>query len=1330
MSTEPQVEALIQNNEDWSTATGTEEESSPGKTSSCETPEEHHVDVEMHSSGSTGIDSGGNYCNGHESSGTDSHGNGPRITNCSFRMPSKSTGSSNNSEQMERTRSHKELMSMVQEMKRRLPSEKLNRNKPSTVDALNYALKCVRQVQANSAFFQVLTESGTARMGTTVHTIEDLETITSEHPPKNTDTFVIVFSLTSGKMVYISEQAAYTLNCKKKLLDSSRFVELLAPQDVSVFYKHTTQSHLLPWNIGTDSASLYEYTQVKSFFCRIRGGKDRDNEPQYNPYRMTPYSVRVRTSPDVEPEHCCIALVERIHSGYEAPRIPLDKRIFTTTHTPGCVFLEVDDRAVPLLGYLPQDLVGTSMLMYLHPEDRLLMLAMHRKILKYAGQPPFEHCPIRFCTQNGDYITLDTSWSSFVNPWSRKVAFIIGRHKVRTGPLNEDVFAARSTEVINFDKEIKELQGQIYKVLLQPVHNNGSSGYGSLGSNGSYEHYISIASSSDSNGNCVDESHKEPMTLKQVCTDITHLKDLGQQVYIDTRSKCVPKKREIFDKDAQKAKLNLNACVAPRGNMEGPAASSCEASRKGQHIPSYQQINCVDSIIRYLESYNIPALKRKCESSTNTTSSSSEDGKQGLSGQNDLEVLEDVPELAAPTSQLSAESMVTTDAQTTAAVVGAPLTDLTLSIKAMSVVSVTSQCSYSSTIVHVPQPESEDRAKHHSSKLSWKIPGNTEVTAIEDATGGSEQIEMRSSQAAGSTVTPEEFRQVGLTKEVLSAHTQKEEQNYVVQFRQRILQSPYSSYLQQDSRSKACSHERGEHSSPQTSPAAWKKGKKQGKHKRQKPMESSDSNGSHPNLPPRPRRSGPLPQSWSPSEVSYPSPSNMAFPPPMMIPIQPAFSMPGFPQMTTTVAGDCTNSSVTPESIPQSNISYNMQTFPGFPTPYMGTLMAVFLPNYNMYPTMNPQMNPTMNPQMNPTMNPQMNPTMNPQMNPTMNPQMNPTMNPQMNPTMNPQMPQPFFPSQYPCPPAYPYTGMPSAPQNFPSQIPTDFVDPTSRASSPMSAEGQQEAQIEDPHLFSHSRSSSPLQLVLLQEELPKPAEPQEGANAENQSDIKCTDAAEDSGNNDSHSASSELFDLLLQEDSQSGTGSAASASGSANSSSLGIGSNGSTSNRTSGSGVGSSNSSKYFASKSSASKSSDTSKKGHKRQEATESESFPKAAAAADSIWTVIERTPSPIMMTYQVPERDRETLLKEDLEKLTAMRSKQPWFTEEQKEELAEVHSWIRTRTIPQEIDTKTASAVVKMCPLLSFIQTGDTLIQEVCHRPDHQVNTEEKKSLIKGN
>ena len=52
-------------------------------------------------------------------------------------------------------------------------------------------------------------------------------------------------------------------------------------------------------------------------------------------------------------------------------------------------------------------------------------------VLQSAGQP-FEHSPLRICARNGEYLTIDTSWSSFVNPWSRKVAFIVGRHKVRT----------------------------------------------------------------------------------------------------------------------------------------------------------------------------------------------------------------------------------------------------------------------------------------------------------------------------------------------------------------------------------------------------------------------------------------------------------------------------------------------------------------------------------------------------------------------------------------------------------------------------------------------------------------------------------------------------------------------------------------------------------------------------------------------------------------------------------------------------------------------------------------------------------------------------------
>uniref|UniRef100_A0AAY4DWQ9 PAS domain-containing protein n=1 Tax=Denticeps clupeoides TaxID=299321 RepID=A0AAY4DWQ9_9TELE len=956
-------------------------------------------------------------------------------------------------------------MQTVQEMKKRLPSEKRSRSKASTVAALNYALNCVKQVQANSEYYKLLMCNGVEeRSDATVCTLEELEGITSEHTLKNTDTFVVVFSLATGRVVYASEQAHSILNCKRKFLDSARFVEMLFHQDVNVFYSYTAQPHLPPWNVAT---VLFECAQVKSFFCRIRGGKDREGEMRYNPFRITPYLLKVQGAAGDEEQPCCLALAERIISGYEAPRIPMDKRIFTTTHSPGCVFLEVDDRAVPLLGYLPQDLIGTSLLTCLHPEDRTNMLAMHRKILKYAGQPPFEHSPIRFHCQNGDYVTLDTSWSSFINPWSRKVAFIIGRHKVRTGPLNEDVFSARSKEDVPvMYEEIRELQAMIYKLFLQPVHNTGSSGYGSLGSNGSHEHYISVASSSDSNGNLWEDCHREPMTLQQVCADVTKVKSWGQQAYLDSR-----KRRTPIPNGTQNAEV--------RGHLQ----QSLEESRKQPHVPSYQQINCVDSIIRYLESCTGPAMKRKSESLSIATSSSSSTTEEDKTP-------------AAPM-----QSVANPDGEQP--VVGA------LSDKAMSVVSVTSQCSYSSTIVHVPQPESE-------------------VTALEDAPMGSEPAEQAlpaARPANSSAAAPEEFRMVGLTKEVLSAHTQKEEQEYVDRFRHRILQSPYSSYLQQDNGSMAHSLHRGELISDYAS--GWNRSKSgKPKHKRPKPQGSSDSYASQPGNYRSPRR---LPQppnsSWPSSETSQPQPSSMAFPvAPVIMP--PYFTMMG---QVMQEQGGGMPAMLHPE-----------QQTPAM-SPYLTPVMAVILPNFPSYPA-----------------------------NCVMFPQGVATPGPASNVPVVPPSSFTAFPPNLAAqgPVAAPVVGSPAPP----SWLEEDVDD------------GQ------PPALFSSSRSSSPLQLNLLQEELPKPADLQPSAgHPEN-----------------------------LHEQRAKGE-----ASGQV---------------------------------------------PGHK-----------------SSRIVLLPRYTVDVWLTVLTVHRDRVKVLQEDREKLRMMQPLQPWFTREQKEELADVHTWMHHRSVPQEIDTQ---------------------------------------------
>uniref|UniRef100_A0A1A8N6V5 Period homolog 3 n=1 Tax=Nothobranchius pienaari TaxID=704102 RepID=A0A1A8N6V5_9TELE len=1179
------------------------------------------------------------------------------LSNSSEHEPRSTSGCS--SDQSARLQTQKELMKAIKELKVRLPAERKAKGHSSTLSALKYALQCVRQVRANREYYHQwsVEECHGCSLDLSAFTIEELDNITSEYTLKNTDTFSMAVSFLSGKVVYVSPQGSSLLRCKPECLQGAAFSELLAPQDVSTFYSGTAPCRLPSWASCIGSASPpVDCTQEKSMFCRIRADRAQGGEMRYFPFRLTPYRLTLRDSDAAEPQPCCLLIAERVHSGYEAPRIPPDKRIFTTSHTPSCLFQEVDERAVPLLGYLPQDLVGTPILLSIHPEDRPLMVAIHEKIFQFAGQP-FEYSPLRMCARSGEYLTIDTSWSSFVNPWSRKVAFVVGRHKVRTSPLNEDVLAALNKEEVPVShEEIKDLQAKIYKLFLQPVHNNGSSGYGSLGSNGSHEHYISFASSSDSNGNLWEDSHREPMTLQQICADVNRTKTWGRQGCLNSCQKRAPHGK-------------------PSTAPHPPSASNAESrgdegSRKQTHIPSYQQINCVDNIIRYLESCAGQVLKRKNESHSLTASSSSSSTSE-----------EEKPAGGADVARASSD-VVLLDSEVSVgpAVVGAPLTDITMSSKAMSVVSVTSQCSYSSTIVHVPQPDSE-------------------ATAPEDAPMGSEPADVTATPVRPApSPAMEDRRFVGLTKEVLSTHTQKEEQEYIDRFRHRILQSPYSSYLQLENDSMAHSHHPGDYLRP-LSAGGWNRTRR-GKlrHKRPKPQGSSDSYASP---------AGPLycvpDSSWPSSESSQP---HMAQTHCQTSPLQGTFfSVTGKPS-TEQLPRLQQMPAATPAQLqPSDQLSYNFnimqlgQSQPGMPPVHMEPLQNV-QNFYNPHPMASAQ---------------------------SFNPYMAPVMAVIMPnyPTFTPGFPSVYLPSMSsvaPQPPNIMTSFAPGSASHVQPQFPAQPGPHTQTSpglplcSQRASSVGEEEEAAEPRALFSSSRSSSPLQLNLLQEELPRLSEGQ-SSTGHNRSEslheqlANKGEAPSESSNNDAQLTSSELLDLLLQEDARSGTGSNASGSGSGESGgSLGSGSG---SNGTSTSHTGSSNSSKYFASNDS----SDTSRKARKSQEAPVEHQHSFDARGENSMWSMIQHTPDHVMMTYQMHPRDQSEVLAENREKLRVLQPLQPWFTQEQREELAQVHPWIKQHTIPQEIDTEgcmsccsgAAMAHPPQLPVLDSSSPVETLQQD---------------------
>ncbi|XP_078266149.1 period circadian protein homolog 2 [Rhinoraja longicauda] len=870
-----------------------------------------HDDVNMKSNGSSGIDSNGNEFS-DSSSSTASHNekdsalhldsvkrsqssnsqghcssNGLSLISASSEQDNLSS-SGCSSDQSAKAKTQKELLKAFTGLKRHLPSEKMAKGKSRTLSTLKYALECIKQVQANEEHYKFLmnddTESNSLSMNS--FTIDEVENIISEYTSKNADIFAVTVSLITGQIVHISDQAAYILNCNNEVFKSKKFTELLAPQDIGVFYSSIKPSQLPLWNMcQAAGSSPFDCMQEKSFFCRISGNQQRDRSTHYYPFQMTPYLTKVRASDDDDDQLCCLMLAERVHSGYEAPRIPHDKRVFTTTHSPSCVFQHVEERAVPLLGYLPQDLIGMPVMMHLHPDDQPLMLNIHKKILKNAGQP-FEYAPVRFCTQNGEYIIIDTSWSSFVNPWSRKVSFIIGRHKVRRGPLNEDVFAAPGCgELKAFHPEIQTITEQIQRLLLQPVYDNRSSGYGSLDSNGSHAQIIRIASSIDTNGNINEESQLDKLMVVQKAGKDPHTGRIrGQTEFnkIKSRHKTGTQKETSSQTKDVEASTSKGTGTSSAGKNMFVDEPRCE-----EHSGCcYQQINCLDSVIRYLDGYHLPwTTKRKRRSS-----SPSDDDKQKANIVNDSK---------APLK--SAKLMPS------GAVVGTPLAPLALRRKAAS---ITSRGSCSSTIVHVG-----DKKRQADAEI-----------LMEDGLGITDPAEnMRSAMlvTTASSVNPEKeaLKKHGLTKERLAAHTQKEEQIFLTKFKELSKLKPFGATCKTSLqyRHKGYSRDRGSRGFEwnRGEPAHKKSGKNRKPETKRIKQQGCERNTNHRLHP-------------------WPTP---------IIAVIPTYQLPVFP----TAGGVPIVTDPSLANFAAQGLHYNPQT-PPFPVPLVSPLVAVVLPNFVMSP--------------------------------------------------------------------------------------------------------------------------------------------------------------------------------------------------------------------------------------------------------------------------------------------------------------------------------------------------------------------------------------------
>jgi len=151
---------------------------------------------------------------------------------------------------------------------------------------------------------------------------------------------------------------------------------------------------------------------------------------------------------------------------------------FTTKHDVDCMFNMVDESSISFLGFLPQDLHGQDIFKFYHPLDLHILKEAFEAVTTEQGVP-FRSKPYRFKARNDDYVLLSTEFCSFINPWSRQLEFIIGKHTVIKGPKDTNIFNGKESHTESegdseitdeMVEEAKLIQEEMKHLLSKPVH--------------------------------------------------------------------------------------------------------------------------------------------------------------------------------------------------------------------------------------------------------------------------------------------------------------------------------------------------------------------------------------------------------------------------------------------------------------------------------------------------------------------------------------------------------------------------------------------------------------------------------------------------------------------------------------------------------------------------------------------------------------------------------------------------------------------------------------------------------------------------------------------
>ncbi|RMC02832.1 hypothetical protein DUI87_20023 [Hirundo rustica rustica] len=268
------------------------------------------------------------------------------------------------------------------------------------------------------------------------------------------------------KPSFLKDDELRQLILRASLIGQSLF-DYLHPKDVAKVKEQLSSSDVSPREKLVDGKTgLQVHTDFqagparlnsgarRSFFCRIKCSRTTVKEekeclpnPKKKDHRKyctihctgylknwPPNEVGVEEENDVEKDSSnfnCLVAIGRLHP-YIVPQksgeIKVKATEFVTRFAMDGKFVYVDQRATAILGYLPQELLGTSCYEYCHQDDHNHLAEKHKEVLQNK-EKVFTNS-YKFRAKDGTFVTLKSQWFSFMNPWTKELEYIVSNNTV------------------------------------------------------------------------------------------------------------------------------------------------------------------------------------------------------------------------------------------------------------------------------------------------------------------------------------------------------------------------------------------------------------------------------------------------------------------------------------------------------------------------------------------------------------------------------------------------------------------------------------------------------------------------------------------------------------------------------------------------------------------------------------------------------------------------------------------------------------------------------------------------------------------------------------